>query len=250
MQRIDFIGTRFSITNPEDAFRFLEGYDCTQTGYVCFPDLFVISKAAEDPLLQKILNNSLLTVPDGKPLEFWAKMKGYSQTRTVSGYWLIRSLLKTSHTHFFYGGNAETTERMRKNLMREFPDARILGYASPPFLNLLEIEGNGTILKDLQDIAELKPDFIWIGISSPTQEYLMHFFTPGLQHGVLLGVGGVFDYISGDHKKSPEWIKTIGLRWLYRMVQAPRRLWKKYHYILRTMTRVPFSGKQKDHFVS
>jgi N-acetylglucosaminyldiphosphoundecaprenol N-acetyl-beta-D-mannosaminyltransferase len=196
------------------------------------------------------LNNSLLTVPDGKPLEFRARMKGYAKTRTVSGYWLIKSLLTTNHTHFFYGADGETTGRMKMNLMREFPDAGILGFASPPLLNLPEITGNDAILKDMHDIAALKPDFIWIGISSPKQEYLMHYFSPVLQHGVMLGVGGVFDYLSGDHKKSPEWIKTIGLRWLYRMVQAPRRLWKKYYFILRTMIRLLLTGKHKDHFVS
>ncbi|NJK85295.1 MAG: WecB/TagA/CpsF family glycosyltransferase [Bacteroidales bacterium] len=74
----------------------------------------------------------------------------------------------------------------------------------------------------------MNPDIVWIGISSPKQDCMMYHYHTFLQKGFVVGVGAVFDYISGKHKISPEWMKKLSLRWLYRLLQDPGRLWKKY----------------------
>jgi N-acetylglucosaminyldiphosphoundecaprenol N-acetyl-beta-D-mannosaminyltransferase len=251
MQRIDFLGTRITVINPQETLNFLREYNYSKVGYVCFPDTYVITQAYTDRLLQKILNDSLLTVPDGKPLEFWARINGFSKTRTISGYMLIRELLKSDLSHYFYGGNYETIEKLKTNLLLEYPKANILGFRSPPFIDLADITESKLILEDIAEISYLQPDLLWIGISSPKQDYIMHQHYQVLTHGVMMGVGGVFDYLSGTRKISPEWIKKIGFRWLFRLIQEPGRLGEKYFStIIKLMLivagRILSSGKKKN----
>ena len=228
--RINLFGILVSKINLKETVIFLSQYNYIQTNYICLPDLSVIIAAQKDKTLAHILNNSLLTLPDGKPLEFIGKLKGAKGMSTISGYWLIKDLLNSNLSHYFYGSSPEKTNALVEKLQTEFPNSNITGFGSPPLLRLDEIENNPAIRNEIAVINQLKPDIIWVGISSPKQDYLMYHFNKHLQHGVMIGVGGVFDYLSGDTRKSPEWIKKIGLRWLYRLLQEPRRLWKKYFF--------------------
>lgn len=248
--RINLFGILVSKINLKETITFLSQYHYLQTNYICLPDLSVIIAAQNDNTLKYILNHSLLTLPDGKPLEFIGKLKGAKNMATVSGFWLIKELLQNDLKHYFYGSSLEKTKLLVENLNIEFPESNIIGFGSPPLLNLNEIENNATILNDIDKINQLKPDIIWIGISSPKQDYLMYYFNKHLIYGVMIGVGGVFDYLSGSKSKSPEWIKKIGFRWLYRLVQEPRRLWKKYFFtfwkFLRLVIKELFTSSKKN----
>jgi N-acetylglucosaminyldiphosphoundecaprenol N-acetyl-beta-D-mannosaminyltransferase len=230
--RINLFGILVSKINLKETGLFLSKYNYEQTGYICLPDLSVIVSAQKDKKLVHILNNSLLTLPDGKPLEFLGKLKGEKGMSTVSGYWLIKQLLQSNLNHYFYGSQQEKTKSLVDKLRIEFPVSKIIGFGSPPLLNLDEIENNATVLNEIERINQLKPDIIWVGISSPKQDYLVYHYSKHLQYGVMIAVGGVFDYLSGSKKISPEWIKQIGFRWLYRLIQEPRRLWKKYFFTI------------------
>jgi N-acetylglucosaminyldiphosphoundecaprenol N-acetyl-beta-D-mannosaminyltransferase len=120
-------------------------------------------------------------------------------------------------------------ETLQKNLQVQYPNARILGFKSPPFVTTRDIAGNENIRADIEQINALKPDLVWIGISSPKQDYLMHHFHRHLDKSLMLGVGGVFLYFADGSLKSPEFIKKIGLRWAYRLSKEPARLWPKYY---------------------
>ena len=228
MNRFEILGSKVSETNFKDTVTFFKNYNYSNTGYVCLSDFSVIVAAEKDHELQKILNQSLLTLPDGKPIEFFARLKGYKKVTTVSGYWLIKELFQTPLKHYFYGCNPECLERIVSRLQKEHSDSKIFGYKAPPLLSKKNIKGNKDLKNDVEIFNNLQPDIIWIGISSPKQDYLMHELQPMLNHGLMIGVGGVFDYLAGTKKISPEWVKKIGFRWFYRFIQEPRRLYKRY----------------------
>ena len=169
-----------------------------------------------------------MTLPDGKPSQWFANCVGFNNVRTVSGFHVCKALLATASTHYFYGGSPELLQALDARLKDEFPHARILGMKSPPMLSEEEITTHPIIEEDFNTIASLKPDFIWIGISSPKQDLLMQRATRLLPGGTLLGIGGVFNYLAHPESKSPEWMKRMGLRWLYRAIREPRRLAGKY----------------------
>ena len=224
----NFLGTWINATNLPQMVDHLNDYNYSQTGYINFPDSYVLTCARKDEKLQKILNNSLYTLPDGKPSELYAKINGHRNVSTVSGYWLCKKLLDSDKTHYFLGSTPEKLNKISQLIEIEHPNAKVLGYKSPPFKDLSFFEHGNILEKELKEINSLKPDLIWIGLSSPKQDYLMKSHAPLLQHGVMLGVGGVFDYLSGEVTKSPEWIKKIGLRWLWRLCKEPKRLGPKY----------------------
>ncbi len=239
IERFIFQEVAISSINQEQAINLLEKFNRESSSYICFPDSFTIFSAKNDPKLKAILNNSWLTMPDGKPLELYAKRKGFTNVTTVSGFWICKALLdKSETTHFFYGSRPEVLQNLKVKLKEEFPKARILGFKSPPFISLNEIQSNKNINEDMDFIAKLNPDFLWIGLSSPKQDYLMSHYYSLFKSSLLLGIGGVFEYLSGDVKKSPEWIKKLGLRWLYRLLKEPKRLGSKYIFVLKSYFKV------------
>jgi N-acetylglucosaminyldiphosphoundecaprenol N-acetyl-beta-D-mannosaminyltransferase len=82
----------------------------------------------------------------------------------------------------------------------------------------------------IEKVGELKPEFFWVGLSTPKQERFMGFFLPYLDTKVMIGVGAAFDIHSGRISDAPAWVKTIGMQWMHRLCQEPRRLWKRYLY--------------------
>ena len=172
-------------------------------------------------------------------------------------------------THFLYGATEDVLDKLKANLEERFPGIRIVGTYAPPFRPLNEEEE-----KELRGIvAECKPDFFWVGLSTPKQEKFMashcpsgcerHEFQrtdvggqmsegrdggngadPGspisdfckfpLEAGIMLGVGAAFDFHAGNLKDAPAWIKNSGLQWFYRLCQEPKRLWRRYLDIVPT----------------
>jgi len=227
-QRFSFLGVPINATNTAEVLASLTSAEGAPCSYICFPDSFVIRAANRDARLLAILTNSRLTLPDGKPSQWFANCIGLNNVRTVSGFHVCKALLATASTHYFYGGSPELLQALDARLKDEFPHARILGMKSPPMLSEEEITTHPIIEEDFNTIASLKPDFIWIGISSPKQDLLMQRATRLLPGGTLLGIGGVFNYLAHPESKSPEWMKRMGLRWLYRAIREPRRLAGKY----------------------
>lgn len=239
-KRYDFFGTQINATNLKESTEFLLQYSYENVGYVSFPDSSVVAAAQSDKNLREILNNAILTLPDGMPSAMYGKWKGHKQVSPVSGYWLCKNLLNTELTHYFLGSTEEKLKKIESEIKLSFPKARVLGYSSPDFHDKIYFEEGNLLEKELKTINNLKPDLIWVGLSSPKQDYLIKHHVPKLQYGIMLGIGGVFDYLSGDVKKSPEWVKKLGLRWVWRVMKEPKRLGPKYWMTIKVFTSLVF----------
>lgn len=235
--RFDFLGIKISVINLEKAEQAIRSYPFSSPTYICFPDASVVAEANKDPQLKAMLNNAWLTMPDGKPSQLAANLQGYKEVSTVSGFYLCKRLLQSDLTHYFYGGTDELLDKLKTNLLHTYPNARIAGYKSPPFVDKKDIAQSAAIAKDIAEINALRPDLVWIGISSPKQDYLMSHYYQRLDKSLLVGVGGVFLYLADESLKSPEWMKKMGLRWAYRLVKEPKRLWPKYYATFKFLLR-------------
>ncbi len=245
MNKFPIFNVQLSEINLEKAFIVLDKKEIPTPSYVLFPDLSVLSEATINPKLADIIRHASLAMPDGKPSEVIAKLKGYRNVSTVSGYKLIKRLLTESdRTHYFYGSTKEKIEHMKQNLLELDPSSKkVLGFREAPFVELNDIEFSSELKSDLMEINKLKPDFVWIGLSSPKQDYLLHHHHAILTNSYTLGVGGVFDYLSGKVQISPEWIKKIGMRWFYRLIKEPKRLFPKYKKIATNLISYYLSKK-------
>lgn len=245
--KVKILNIGFNPTNYNELVSYLKNKK-NRIGYICFPDLYNIFRANENEKLYNIYEKSSLTMPDGIPSQFLLRRKGYKDAITISGYWLCCRLFKTNLSHYFYGTSPDNIRLMESNIKKEFPNANILGFKSPPFVNEDQINGNVLIKKELEEISNLNPDIIWIGIGSPKQDMLMHFHDLKKEGTVMIGVGAVFDYFAGTAYMGPEWLKKIGLRWLFHLIRDPKRYSKRIFYTFNKLIKLILNGgkiKQK-----
>ncbi|HZF63706.1 MAG TPA: WecB/TagA/CpsF family glycosyltransferase, partial [Chitinophagaceae bacterium] len=127
-------------------------------------------------------------------------------------------------SHFFLVSSEGTLSKLRESITAKFPGAKIAGMISPPFGPATQWDND----RFIQVINEAQPDFIWVGLGAPKQEIWMYDQHQKLQHGIMFGIGAGFDYLAGNTKHAPAWMKNASLEWLYRLFQEPKRLWRRY----------------------
>jgi N-acetylglucosaminyldiphosphoundecaprenol N-acetyl-beta-D-mannosaminyltransferase len=195
-------------------------------GYICFANVHSVVTAAMDGRLRRIINDSFLSVPDGKPLSIVARLKGHADVGQVPGPDFMPALIHQSKNlrHFFYGSTGTVLDALTANLKKQFPHANIVGRYSPPFRTLSDSESKEIIAH----INNAKPDIIWVGLGAPKQEYWMADNWRQLRPAILMGVGAAFDFHAGVKKRAPVWMRHIGLEWLHRFAHEPKRLWRRY----------------------
>ncbi|MEZ0212005.1 MAG: WecB/TagA/CpsF family glycosyltransferase [Xanthobacteraceae bacterium] len=175
-----------------------------------------------------------LVVPDGMPLVWIAKLRGYGrEIDRVAGADLMARICKdsivTKKSHYFYGGLPGVAEDLADKLSSMYPGLIIAGVFSPPMRDIDEgFTATSEILDEIANIKYSKADYIWIGISSPKQEYFMMKAAPLIGRGVFIGVGAAFDFLSGRSARAPRWMQRFGLEWLFRFMCEPRRLRRRY----------------------
>jgi len=197
-------------------------------GYVCVTGVHGVMEAHKDPGLRRILNSSLLSTPDGVPMVWIGRLQGFSRMRRVFGPDLMRRVCEISaregRTHFLYGGKPGVAEQLKTVLTEQFPGLQVVGSYTPPFRPLNAGEEQALA----RTVARLKPDIFWVGLSTPKQERFMARYSPMFETRLMVGVGAAFDYLIGSIRDAPDWVKAAGLQWLHRLIQEPRRLWKRY----------------------
>ena len=129
------------------------------------------------------------------------------------------------YRHFFYGSTEETLERMKQRLAEDYPGLQVCGMISPPFRELTAREDADMVAQ----INDAEPDFVWVGLGAPKQEIWMNAHQ-GRVNGLMIGVGAGFDYCAGNIQRAPLWMQRCSLEWLYRLLQDPKRLFKRYLY--------------------
>jgi N-acetylglucosaminyldiphosphoundecaprenol N-acetyl-beta-D-mannosaminyltransferase len=197
-------------------------------GYVCVTGVHGVMEAQEDPSFRRILNESLLTTPDGMPTVWIGKSQGFRKMGRVFGPELMYQVcclsVENGYSHFFYGGRPGVAEQLKERMTKSIPRLRVVGTYTPPFRSLSCQEE--VHLREL--VAETKPDIFWVGLSTPKQERFMAEYSHKIQTKIMVGVGAAFDLHAGLVKDAPEWMKSAGLQWLHRLAQDPARLWRRY----------------------
>lgn len=126
--------------------------------------------------------------------------------------------------HYLYGGAEGTPERLAAALIARFPGATVVGTHSPPFREMSEEE----LERELARINAAQPDFVWIGLGTPQQDYWVARHRRNLEASVVLAVGAAFDFHAGTLRRAPVWMQRTGLEWAFRLLMEPRRLWRRY----------------------
>ena len=196
--------------------------------YLCVTPAHTIMDAQDDVALRLILNRSSMTTPDGMSVVWLMKMRGQRQVGRVYGPDLLLETcqygLAPTWRHFFYGGGAGVARGLAAKLKGQFQRLEIAGVHTPPFREMSPEEDRATVAL----INKTDPDIVWVGLSSPKQEFWMADHLGKIEAPVMIGVGAAFDFLSGNKPQAPRWIQRSGLEWLFRLATEPRRLWPRY----------------------
>ena len=224
----NILGVGISVTNMEKTMQDIkDNLEDWRGEYICVSNVHTTVMAHDDAEYRSIQNGAVMALPDGGPLSSYSRSEGREDARRVTGPDLMKEILKESKDygwrHFFYGSSQKTLDLLRDKITDTYPGAVIAGMISPPFREITPEEDEEYIEK----INEAKPDFVWVGLGAPKQEIWMAAHKHKI-NAIMIGVGAAFDYESGNLKRAPKWMQKCSLEWLYRLLQEPRRLFKRY----------------------
>jgi N-acetylglucosaminyldiphosphoundecaprenol N-acetyl-beta-D-mannosaminyltransferase len=206
------------------------------------------------PDMAKIVKNAGMATTDGMPLVWLAYHYGFKDATRVYGPDLMLALCEATAalnqqsevkgqkseglisdlrppisekkciSHFFYGATDDVLEKLKTNLLAQFPGLQIAGMYSPPFRPLTE--------KEKDEVAEMinssGADIVWCGLGTPKQDYWVAEFSPRLKASAILAVGAAFNFHAGQVRQAPRWMMKSGFEWLFRLSAEPKRLWRRY----------------------
>ncbi len=197
--------------------------------YICVSNVHTTVMSYEDPLYCAVQNGGIMAIPDGGPLSSVGRKRGFSEMERTTGPDYLKEILKISgeegYRHYFYGSTEETLEKLKSHLEENYPNVQIAGMFSPPFRALSEEEDEEIVCR----INESDADFVWVGLGAPKQEFWMAEHQEKIK-GLMVGVGAAFDYLAGNISRAPMRMQKANLEWLYRLLQEPKRLFKRYFY--------------------
>ncbi len=197
--------------------------------YVCVSNVHTTVMSYDDAAYCAVQNGGIMAIPDGGPLSSVGRKRGFLEMERTTGPDYLKEVLKISaeegYCHYFYGSTEETLKKLQDTLREDYPGVQVAGMYSPPFRTLSKDED-----KEIVDmINEANADFVWIGLGAPKQEIWMAAHQ-GSINGLMVGVGAAFDYLAGNIERAPLWMQKCNLEWLYRLIQEPKRLFKRYFY--------------------
>lgn len=224
----NILGVNVSVTDMDRTIRDIRNNLTKWRGkYICVSNVHTTVMAYDNPDYKKVQNGAVMALPDGGPLSSYSRSEGKSDARRVTGPDLMREILKRSGEygwkHFFYGSTQKTLDMLKDKIDKDYPGAQVVGMISPPYRELSPEED----AQYVDMINEANPDFVWVGLGAPKQEIWMAAHQDRVM-SLMLGVGAAFDYESGNLKRAPQWMQKCNLEWLYRFMQEPRRLFKRY----------------------
>lgn len=177
------------------------------------------------------LRNFTLVTPDGQPIRWALNLlrkphEQYLRDR-VRGPQLMLNVCQRAEAEnisiFLYGSTESVLEKLQLNLHEMFPKLVIAGAVSPPFRPLTPEEDAAYVEQILKSGAGI----VFVSLGCPRQEWWAFEHKESLPRP-LLCVGAAFDFYAGNVPEAPEWMQAVGLEWLYRFYQEPRRLWQRY----------------------
>jgi len=179
----------------------------------------------KDPELRRSVQEADMVLADGLPVVWLSKWMGDPLPERVAGIDIMHRLLELAdqrhYSVYFLGAKREVVDKVAEYTRVHHPGARIAGWR----------DGYFTAEEDAQvaeEIRKSRPDILFVAITSPKKEHFLRRYGPIMQVPVCHGVGGSFDVVAGVTRRAPLWMQRWGLEWLYRVIQEPGRMWKRY----------------------
>jgi N-acetylglucosaminyldiphosphoundecaprenol N-acetyl-beta-D-mannosaminyltransferase len=219
-----------SLSLEEQIFLMLKWARIRESRSVCLANVHMIMEAYKDQSFAQVLESADLVSPDGMPLVWMLRKLGISDQNRVAGMDVFLNLCELAQQSkisvFFLGSHTAILEKIKEKLAREFPALQVAGMEALPFrplADVIETEDKEVVHKINQSGAGL----LFVCLGCPKQEFWISRHQ-GKIKAVMIGLGAVFPTYAGIYRRAPRYIRELGLEWLYRLFQEPRRLWNRY----------------------
>jgi N-acetylglucosaminyldiphosphoundecaprenol N-acetyl-beta-D-mannosaminyltransferase len=222
------VGLRVDATSYGDATARIIGWARqSESRYVCVANVHMVMEAHDSPDFQGIVNSADLVTPDGMPLVWMLRRLGVTHQPRVYGpalmLWVCEAAARESLPIGLYGGEESTLARLADSLHERYPGLTISYRHAPPFRPLTPEEDTA----EVERIARSGARILFVGLGCPKQERWMAAHRDRIT-AVMLGVGAAFSLNSGCIRQATGRLQRLGLEWLFRLYQEPRRLWRRY----------------------
>lgn len=226
---VDVLGVKVSAIDLEQAVEMADRWVTSgNLGYICVTGVHGVMEAQSDPEFRRILNHAVINTPDGMPMSWVGRLRGFRRMNRVYGPDFMAAMCRLSvekgYRNFLYGGNPGVAELLSETLQKRFPGLQVVGTYTPPF-RPLNAEEEAEVFAQ---VRQSRPHILWVGLSTPKQEKFIAQYLEQLEVPLSVGVGAAFDYHTGRLRECPGWLKRAGMQWLHRLMQDPRRLWRRY----------------------
>jgi N-acetylglucosaminyldiphosphoundecaprenol N-acetyl-beta-D-mannosaminyltransferase len=225
----DVLGVEISVTSYDELCElFVAAAQRHEAVLASFLPVHGVVTAAMDSNYRHRINCFDVIAPDGQPVRWALNWLHKAQlSDRVSGPHMMLCICQRAAEQgvgiYLYGSTQDTLDNLRANLEQRFPQLRVLGVESPPFRPLSAEENDAVVDRINASGAGL----VFIGLGLPRQDYFAYQNRNRI-NAVQLCVGAAFDFHAGKKKLAPLWMQKTGLEWTYRLLQEPRRLWKRY----------------------
>ncbi len=228
--KTDIAGVGISNVSFNGAVQILnEVIDKGQKVRACVTPVNCLVWAQNDLALKDLYNSADLTFCDGVPLLWMAKFLGTPIKERITGLDLLPEYAKEcaakGYTMFLLGAKEGVGEKLKQKFEEDYPGIKVVGVYSPPFAERFSDEEN---LKMINLVNAAKPNVLWVSLTAPKQDFWIYEHFDKLDVNIAMGVGGAFEVSAGLIKRAPSWVQKWGLEWLFRFLNEPKRLFRRY----------------------
>jgi len=182
----------------------------------------ILFNGLNDPMLKENFNDKTsIIIPDGVGTVIASKLLKEPVEEKIAGIDVVREVLIKANLQeksiYLLGAKEEILKKCVENIKLEFPKLKVSGFHNGFF----DLNNCDDII---EDINACEPWAIFVAMGSPRQEIFIKKVMDNLSTHIYMGVGGVFDIFAGELKRAPKWMLSLGLEWLYRVIQEPFRI--------------------------
>lgn len=225
-KRVTILNTVIDVLNSHETIELVDKYVQTKTPlHLMGVNADKINEVNSNEFMERIVNSCGIINADGASVILASKYLKKPLPERVAGVDLMQSLValseKKGYSVYLLGAKQTVVEKTAEVLKERHPQLNIVGLHNGYFM-----EADWQSISS--EIKKTSPDFVFVGITSPLKEYLIEYLQNQGHTSVFMGVGGSFDVISGNIPRAPLWMQKANLEWLFRVMQEPKRLFKRY----------------------
>jgi len=223
---VDLLGIRVAVLRMNELLRICEEHITAKSSLLLsVVNVAKLVNCRKDGELRKSVMDADIVLADGLPIVWLSKLIGDPLPERLAGidimYGLLERASRKNYSVYFLGAQESIVQKVVQTVNQQYPGLCIAGYRDGYF-------AESDSKEVAQEIRNSSADILLVAISSPKKENFLRDWRKFMNVPVCHGVGGSFDILAGATKRAPFWVQRYGFEWLYRLIQEPRRMWKRY----------------------